>query len=105
MRPISSNNNATTKKIAKWLSNEFKNLLDPPGQWVKNKFESVERVKDVTLEKDELLVSFDVAALYPNVPIPAAMKLLNVWLKSIGLERMFVVIEKSINFFHFYYVI
>jgi hypothetical protein len=87
MRPISSNNNATTEKIAKWLSNEFKGLPDPPGQWVKNTFEFVERVKDVVLEGDELLVSFDVTALYPNVPIPAAMKHLNVWLKSIGLER------------------
>jgi hypothetical protein len=54
---------------------------------VKNTFEFVERVKGVTLEKDELLVSFDVTALYPNVQIPAAMKHLNVWLKSIGLER------------------
>jgi hypothetical protein len=42
MRPISSNNNATTEKIAKWLSNEFKNVPDPPGQWVKKKFEFVE---------------------------------------------------------------
>jgi hypothetical protein len=87
MRPISSNNNATTEKITKWLSNEFENLPDPPGQWVKNTFEFVERVKDVTLERDELLVSFDVTALYPNVPILAAMKHLNVGLKSIGLER------------------
>jgi hypothetical protein len=60
MRAISSNKNVSTEKIAKWLSNEFKNLPDPPGQWVKNTFELVERVKDVTLEKDELLVSFDV---------------------------------------------
>jgi hypothetical protein len=37
--------------------------------------------------KDELLVFFDVTALYPNVDFPPAMKHLNVWLKSIGLER------------------
>jgi hypothetical protein len=84
---MSSNNNATTKKIAKKLSNEFKNLPDPPGQWVKNTFEFVERVKDVVLDKEELLVSFDVTvgtALI--VLILAAMKHLNVWLKSIGME-------------------
>jgi hypothetical protein len=56
------------QQLANWLSNEFKNLPDPPGQWVKNTFEFVERVKDVTLQKDELLVSFDVKTLYPNVP-------------------------------------
>jgi hypothetical protein len=44
-------------------------------------------VKDITLNEGALLVSFDVTALYPNVPIPAAMKLLNGWLKSIGLEK------------------
>jgi hypothetical protein len=84
MRPISSNNNAPTERIAKWLNNKFTQLPNSPSEWVKN---TCERVKDITLNEDELRVSFDVTALYPNVPIPAAIKLLNGWLKSIGLEK------------------
>jgi hypothetical protein len=49
----------------------------------KNTLQIIEKVKDITLNEDELVVT----ALYPNVPIPLAMKLLNGWLKSIGLEK------------------
>jgi hypothetical protein len=75
MRPISSNNNTLPERIAKWLKNKFIQLPNPRGEWVKNTLQFIERVKETTLNEDELLVSFDVTALYPNVPIPAAMKL------------------------------
>jgi hypothetical protein len=34
----------------------------------------IERVKDITLNEDELLVSYNLTALYLNVPIPAGWK-------------------------------
>jgi hypothetical protein len=40
MRPITSNNNASTEKVAKWLVQEFNNLPDPPTV-VKNCFSYV----------------------------------------------------------------
>jgi hypothetical protein len=46
-----------------------------------------EKLKDAPLSDDDFLMSFDVRALYPNVLIPAANKLLEKWLKSIDLEK------------------
>jgi hypothetical protein len=39
MRPINSNSNAPTEKLAKWLTRQLKQLPDPPGMYVKNTFE------------------------------------------------------------------
>jgi hypothetical protein len=36
MRPIVSNIDAPTKKIAKWLAEEFNKFPDPPDLYVKN---------------------------------------------------------------------
>jgi hypothetical protein len=56
--------------MSKWLTNKLKDLPDPPGLFVKNTQEFVEKVKDIQLAQDEVLVSFDVEALYPSVPNP-----------------------------------
>ena len=46
MRPIASNINAPTQKIAKWLIEQF-NKLDPPlGLSVKNSIDFVNKIKD-----------------------------------------------------------
>jgi hypothetical protein len=42
MRPINSNNNAPTEKLAKWPTRQLKQIPDPPGMFVKNTFEQGE---------------------------------------------------------------
>jgi PHD/YefM family antitoxin component YafN of YafNO toxin-antitoxin module len=87
LRPITSNINAPTERLSKWLTSKLKDLPNPPGLFVKNTQEFVEKVKNIQLAPDEILVSFDVTALYPSVPIPAALKQLDTWLKSLKLEK------------------
>jgi hypothetical protein len=72
LRPITSN--ATTRRFSKWLTNKLKDLLDPPELFVKNTQEFDEKVNDVQLAQDEVLVSFDVERFYPSVPIAEALK-------------------------------
>jgi hypothetical protein len=47
LRPITSNIDALTERLSKWLTNKLKDLLDPPGLFVKNSQEFVEKMKDI----------------------------------------------------------
>jgi hypothetical protein len=46
--------------------------------------------------EDDFLMSFDVRALYPNVLILAAIKLLERWRKSIDLEKLLTKVYNKI---------
>jgi hypothetical protein len=81
MRPIVSNNDATTEKISKWLCDEFSKIPDPTEFFGKNTHAFLEKLKDVSIEQDECMVSFDITALFPNFPIDIALHLLKKWLK------------------------
>jgi hypothetical protein len=72
IRLITSNIDAPTKCLFKWLTIKLKNILDPPELFVKNTQEFVEKVKDIQLAQDEVLITFVVEALYSSVPIPEA---------------------------------
>jgi hypothetical protein len=69
------------------LTNKLKDLPDPPGLFVKNTQEFLEKLKDIQLAQDEVLVSFDVEALYPSIPIPEALKQFDTWPKTLKLEK------------------
>jgi hypothetical protein len=63
-----------TQRLSKWLTNKLKNLPDPPRLFVRNKQEFVEKVKDIQIAQDEVMIVFVVEALYHYVPIPEALK-------------------------------
>lgn len=73
MRPICSNICTPTEKMAAWLVNEMKGYPVTHGKSVKNSVELVEKLEKVEIRRGEILVSFDVAALFPNVPVPDAL--------------------------------
>lgn len=74
MRPIISNVNAPTEKISKWLVSEFNKLKPLDSCSIKNSTELVEKLKDVEIADDEAMVSFDVTALFPSIPLKEAME-------------------------------
>lgn len=80
MRPIVSNINSPSEKVAKWLVAEFKKLCQPPSFSVKNSIEFTNKVSDIQLEADEVMVSFDVTALFPSVPLQETFTYLENWL-------------------------
>lgn len=85
MRPIVTNINAPTYNIAKWLVNKFNEFPQPPGRQVKNNIQFVEKIKNLRIDDNELLISFDVISLYPNVPISAALEVIRNWLNSLNI--------------------
>ncbi|XP_055585043.1 uncharacterized protein LOC129737901 [Uranotaenia lowii] len=82
MREIISGVNAPTEEVAKWLLNEFKRMPKPfKTRSVTNTLEFVNRLQaSGGIEEDEVMVSFDVSALFPSVPVKEASNLLEDWL-------------------------
>lgn len=87
MRPIVSNVNAPSYKLAKWLVKELKKLPRIKSRSVKNSFEFIEKIKDIVIAIDEIMISFDVLSLFPSVPVNIALKELEKYLNGLDLEQ------------------
>lgn len=57
---------------------------------VKNSFEFVDMIKEITIEVDEMMISFDVEALFPSIPIPEALLALEQYFikNKVSVEKM-----------------
>lgn len=73
MRPIASNISTPTENMAKWLLKELETIPPIEGCSIINSKELVDKLADITLAPDEILVSFDVTALFPSIPIKKAV--------------------------------
>ncbi|XP_055838921.1 uncharacterized protein LOC129906950 [Episyrphus balteatus] len=82
MRPIVSNINSPTQKLSRWVHNELTKIGCIEGFRVNNREELIERTKNLRLNEGEILVSFDVTALFPSVPIPETIIILREWLTA-----------------------
>jgi len=78
-----SNINSPTYKLAKWLVSKFKEFHQPTGRYVKNSFDFVDKIKNIRLEDDEIMVSFDIVSLYSNVPLRHDFVAIKNWLQTI----------------------
>ena len=73
LRPIVSYVNSPANNISKFLSIIIKPLMTNRFS-VKNSIDFIDRIKDVVIEKDDILVSFDVVSLFTSVPVDCAIK-------------------------------
>lgn len=89
MRPIISGINSPTYLLSKWLFNQFKNFpVQPETFAVDNSIQFINKIKDLKLNKDEILVSFDVSALFPSIPIPQTLEYLKSFLENNNVESV-----------------
>ena len=65
--------NFPTNNISKFLSKIIKPLMTNHFR-VKNSIDFIDRIKDVVIEKDDILVLFDVVSLFTSVPVDCAIK-------------------------------
>jgi hypothetical protein len=72
MRPIISNIKTPTSKISKYVTKRFEELQFYREFSIKNSFEFIEKTKDLIIGENEMLVSFDVVGLFPNIPLEEA---------------------------------
>lgn len=75
IRPIVSNISSPCYKLAKWVIQKFTELqLHGDSFTVKNSTELVQRIKDIEVEEDELLCSFDIQSYFTNVPVDESLQ-------------------------------
>nr|XP_054759677.1 uncharacterized protein LOC129265754 [Lytechinus pictus] len=68
LRPIVSSINSITYNIAKFLTSVLSPLVGLSEHSVLNSKDFIEKVRDIKVEDDECIASFDVSALFTSVP-------------------------------------
>lgn len=76
MRPIVSNINCPTYKLAKHLSKIINPLTGQSESYIKNSFEFTTKIKEIDVDKDDKMISFDVVNLFTKVPVNETLELL-----------------------------
>ena len=69
------------ENIAKALVRVLRSLQGRSGHYIKNSRQLKDIVKSWSIQRDEILVSYDVEKLYPSIPISKALELIECLLK------------------------
>ena len=77
LREIVDSTGSVAKEIDKYLSKIFQKYVGKTPYYVKNSAHFASLVKDLRVEEDEILVSYDVTALYPSVPQDEAIDVIH----------------------------
>ena len=75
MRPILSATNTYNYALAKWLDEKLK-PLSCNQYTVTDTFEFVNEVQSLEINRDDILVSYDVTSLFTNVPLDETIQIL-----------------------------
>ena len=76
LRPIVSSGGSVTYNTSKELARIFKPLAGRSSFSVQNTMDFVEQVKNIRLQPQECIVSYDVKALFTSVPMKPAIKII-----------------------------
>ena len=82
LRPIVSSIGAVTYTTAKELSRILKPLVGKSPHHIHNNQDFIEHLKGIQLGPDEIMVSFDVKALFTSVPIQPPLNIIEKLLKE-----------------------
>ena len=74
LRPIISSRGSATYETAKELANIIKPLVGRSPHHVQNNKDFLENIKDIKLQPDECIMSYDVSALFTSILIDPAIK-------------------------------
>ena len=76
VRPIVSSRGSITYEVAKELAGILKPLVGSSPHHIKNTGDFIQQIKQVKLQADEIITSYDVSALFTSVPIEAATNII-----------------------------
>ena len=76
LRPIISAIGSYDYELSEYIANLIKNnIKEKPISYIKNSFDLVKRIKEIRHNNDQIMCSFDVDALYTNVPVNEAINI------------------------------
>ena len=75
MRGIVSTVGSPFEKLSRYLIPILRTIQGRSGLYIKNSRELKEKIKNWRVERNEVLVSYDVKNLYPSIPIDEALRL------------------------------
>jgi uncharacterized protein (UPF0335 family) len=73
LRPIVSYSGSPTYFLASWLGNVLSPLAGKTSTFIKSSEHFVELTRDLNLQQNEEIMSFDVIALFPSLPLDLAL--------------------------------
>ena len=76
VRPIVSSIGAVTDETSKEMSRILKPLVGKSPYQVQNNQEFIQHLEGIQLGPDEIIMSYDVKALFPSVPIQPALNII-----------------------------
>ena len=75
LREIVDSTSSVAKECDKYISKVLQKYTGKSPYFVKDSAHFAEMIKDLRVEDDEILVSYDVTALYPSVPQEEAIEI------------------------------
>ncbi|XP_075160352.1 uncharacterized protein LOC142233335 [Haematobia irritans] len=76
LRPICSSINAPSAEMSKFLVNILRKLTTGSKYNISDSTQFRNKIKDLTINPDEKLISFDVVSLFPSVPVDVALRII-----------------------------
>lgn len=77
LRPICASMSVPSYELSKFLVQILKNLVEGSKYNVKNSSSFIQALTPVELDKDDIMVSFDVVSLFTNVPIRTVLEIID----------------------------
>ena len=76
LRPIVNTIGSPTYELAKYVAKVLKPLVGNTDSFIKDSHDFVNLIKKEKLERDDILVSFDVVSLFTNIPLEEAIQVI-----------------------------